>query len=1031
MNCTIIDIVEFYEKYPEYVGQIEVKTRFGYKKIEAAAKTAINSEVYTVKSNNNSISGSPDHLLMVNDKWTKIKNINIGDKILLDTGYSPVDLINKESYLEDLYDIQVEKYNEFIANGFVSHNSTILEAISFVLFNKSFRKANKPQLINSINQKDLLVEIWFTISGSNYYVRRGMKPNIFEIYKNDKLIDQNASPKDYQDILENQILKINHKSFSQIVVLGTANYTPFMLLPAAGRREIIEDLLDIQIFSKMNNILKIKIQENKSSIITVQNDIEILSKQIEINERYLKQIKENSEDIINDKTIKIEELQSQILKNNIIIESIHDLQENIQQLEYKRKEINSRLDKLTTLHKSLTIKKNSISTDITFYSNNDTCPKCQQNIENHFKCSTLDSLKLELDKSLTTLEEISESWKSIKNELLNIDNELFELSKKTDKLKELETFNKTTNNYINDLQQEILSLKSKTKNMIKENEDRQRLTDSKFEKLKLEKEVIEYRELYAMAALMLKDDGIKTKIIKQYIPIINKLVNKYLNALDLFIIFNLDENFNESIKSRYRDIYSYECLPANSEIETEDGIKTIKHIVDTNYKGKVLSINEDTGKFVWNEVINAWSTKNKDKKWVQIKIDGKMRGTKKHLICTHDHKILTIKDIFNPQLEYVKAENSMSLYSTRIEGYRDNRLFNTDQLSIIIGMMLGDSNINKEGQLTTIHKRDHKQYIELKQQILGGTVNDISCITFGKLRQFSKLRIDVNAQTKKLYELMYQDEYGNKIKKTTKNIINYITEKSLAFWYMDDGSMKWSKHNIKNGYNPSIELCTDNFTYNDCKLLTELLYSKWGITSLIYNFKNKYFRIKFNVDNTKKFMELISPYIIDCMQYKLHPNYRNNFKFDFDVNKLEYCASKIIGLKYLEYNKNNLFTKKYSSRLYDMEVKNNHNFIANKTIVHNSFSEGEKSRINLALLFTWREIAKLRNNSSTNLLILDEVFDSSLDANGADELIKILLTLTKDTNTFVISHRDSMHDKFENIIKFAKVKNFSRILEKG
>ena len=435
--------------------------------------------------------------------------------------------------------------------------STLLDALSFVLYNKPFRNVNKPQLVNSINKKDTLVEIEFSIGVQHYKVVRGIKPTIFEVYHNNKLLNQDATSRDYQEVLEKQILKLNHKSFCQVVILGSASFVPFMQLPSMHRREVIEDLLDIQIFSTMNSILKNKIQVLGVSINDTSYNIKLLKEKITLNEEMMNTLKTNSDNAIKEKQAIILETENRIKSEG---DSVVDLNVQIQDLQKQisdQKLMKGKQQKLEVLRGQIESKIKKLESDIEFFENHDNCPTCRQIIDDQFKCDTIASRKTQIDETNQGIDQLTQ-------ELININNRLETINEINNQIITLNTqvtVHNTNisalNEYIGKVNQEIQRLSKTHQNNVK---DSNKLASLKSELNKLEEEMIGYsnqNELYKVAAVILKDTGIKSKIIKQYVPIINKLINKYLAAMDFFVNFELDESFNETIKSRFRDEFSY------------------------------------------------------------------------------------------------------------------------------------------------------------------------------------------------------------------------------------------------------------------------------------------------------------------------------------------------------------------------------------------------------------------------------------------------------------------------------------------
>ena len=471
------------------------------------------------------------------------------------------------------------------SNG--SGKSTLIEALTYCLYNRSFRKINKPQLINSINQKDLLVEIEFNIGSDKYFIRRGMKPSIFEIWKNNDLVNKDAAARDYQEYLEQNIIKMSFKSFSQIVILGSATYVPFMELPTGQRREIIEDLLDIQVFSTMNVLLKEKINDNKTQISENNYAIDLLKTKIE-------SAKEHNEEIHRIKKTEVEKIKSKIEKN---LQKVEEERIEIERIETEITKLSETITDKAKQKKTLEHAKNvlydltsryrSHSDEISFYSNHDNCPTCKQGIEHDFKKSVV------LEKTEKS-EGILSGITQLKEKIQNIERRIEDISSVEDNIQKL-------HNKANEHRLQVKILINQMKSFKKEFEDAEReveeVDQSKiFEynnELKLKQrdqtELYETRETLGVVASMLKDGGIKTRIIRTYIPIMNKLINQYLSEFELFVDFNLDENFNETIKSRFRDAFSFASFSEGEKMRislsimfTWRAIAKLRNSVSTN-----------------------------------------------------------------------------------------------------------------------------------------------------------------------------------------------------------------------------------------------------------------------------------------------------------------------------------------------------------------------------------------------------------------------------------------------------------------
>lgn len=442
--------------------------------------------------------------------------------------------------------------------------STMLDAIVFALYGKPFRKINKPQLINSINQKDMIVEIDFQIGQFNYTVKRGIRPNFLEIYRNGTLINQDAASRDYQAYLESSILKLNYKSFNQIVILGSATYVPFMELPAHARREIIEDLLDIQVFSTMNTLLKEKVSSNKEMITENSYQKDLIESKLESAKEHNASIRQIRQDEVDKIKEKMNEHISKIESEKEAIESIQEEIETLLQTITDKADIKKKNEKANALIQQMQMNLNSAMKELAFYHDHDNCPTCKQGIDHEFKQSVVsekDAKIKELEDGLAQcnekaqeylkrLEAISQVEDEVSNKNLEIGDHratikmaksaLISYKKELDKAEEQVGAVDTTK--LNELAQSLRTIDNEQTSLF------------------------DHKEVLTVVAAMLRDGGIKSKIIRQYIPIMNKLINKYLGAFDLFVDFQIDENFNEVIKSRFRDTFSYSSFSEGEKL---------------------------------------------------------------------------------------------------------------------------------------------------------------------------------------------------------------------------------------------------------------------------------------------------------------------------------------------------------------------------------------------------------------------------------------------------------------------------------
>lgn len=427
--------------------------------------------------------------------------------------------------------------------------STLLDALSFVLFNKPFRKVNKPQLMNTINKRDLVVELEFSIGKHEYKVVRGIKPNIFELYKNGNLLNQDAENKDYQKMLEDQILKVNHKSFCQVVVLGSASFVPFMQLPAGQRREVIEDLLDLQIFTTMNTLLKDKLATSAATLTELDGQTKILEERIKMMKIHRAQVEESNNKLLEEKQDKINEYTRRIFDIDMEIENIKTDGKRLAGLIDDKDKVKEKREKLIALRAQIEAKMKNFQKTIDFFHDTDTCPTCSQGIDHDFKQETISSKQ-------TQLQELIDGISKLEAEKTKVENRMDQIMQTMDNIADLNT-KWTTFKYEREL------IEKQLENLKKETEVVAFTGDIDGAEAELDKAIDAYnaevdeRAILTATSSILKDGGIKAKIIKQYVPVINKLINKYLSAMDFFVQFELNEQFEETIKSRFRDEFSY------------------------------------------------------------------------------------------------------------------------------------------------------------------------------------------------------------------------------------------------------------------------------------------------------------------------------------------------------------------------------------------------------------------------------------------------------------------------------------------
>ena len=481
------------------------------------------------------------------------------------------------------------KHTTLIVGDNGSGKSTMLDALCFGLFNKPFRDIKKDQLVNTINMGGTEVEVEFSIGKNEYLIRRGIKPNIFEIYLNDNLVSQDATIQDYQKYLEQNILKINYRSFTQVVILGSSSFVPFMQLKTAHRKEVVEDILDIKVFSTMNLLVKQKQKEMETEIKDIEKEVEHLKEKIDIQEKHITEAQKQQQSTIDEYKDKVEK------NNNTIKEystKIEEIQSNIKEQKDKivdEDSVKKNLKKLENFELTIENKVSKKKKDIKFYSEKDECPTCKQDIDSEFKTSMIDEGTKKLSELETALEQLNKEVTGKQRRLEEITTEYekiklkeIEIAKYNQSITELNNFNTKINL---DIERIVNSSKdvSEAQGTLKiYNENLQEKDNKKIESL----EELDYIQA---AKQMLQDSGIKTKIIKMYLPIMNQLINKYLQSMDFFVNFKLDGEFNETIKSRYRDDFSYTSFSEGEKMRidlallfTWRSIAKMKNSVATN-----------------------------------------------------------------------------------------------------------------------------------------------------------------------------------------------------------------------------------------------------------------------------------------------------------------------------------------------------------------------------------------------------------------------------------------------------------------
>lgn len=459
----------------------------------------------------------------------------------------------------EFIDIQLDKTpSTLIVGQNGSGKSTLLDALSFGLFGKPHRDIKKDQLINSINKKRCCVEVEFEVGGSHFKIHREIKPTKFEIYQNGNLINQASNARDYQKFLEQNILKLNHKSFHQIVVLGSSSFIPFMQLPAWSRREVIEDLLDINIFSKMNQLLKERNANIRDQIIDIDHRLDLIKTKIQGQTKYIKDLQGINKDQIEQKRESINTHKDEI--KNLFDES-KELGKNLTaSMQHEEETYSKQMDKIANIKShnlNLNTKIKDLVKEAKFYEDNDTCPTCDQDIEADLKNEKIDSIK-------TIAAEVQAEKEDLQRKLSVLSSTTTEITKNLDSLRDKQTRINSNNDSISLLQKEIDKIQKEINQLSSQTGDiktaKTELSGLREEKQDITEKKLEFAEertYNEVIGEMLKDTGIKTKVVKQYLPVMNRLINQYLQILDFFVAFHLDENFDETIRSRHRDTFNY------------------------------------------------------------------------------------------------------------------------------------------------------------------------------------------------------------------------------------------------------------------------------------------------------------------------------------------------------------------------------------------------------------------------------------------------------------------------------------------
>jgi len=510
--------------------------------------------------------------------------------IMTNSGPALVKYVTSYDEYENMYDISVNSNNHrFYTNGILSHNSTMLDALCFGLFNKAFRKINKNQLVNSTNEKECLVEVEFSIGNKEYKIIRGIKPNIFEIWINGELQNQAAASVDQQKHLEDIILKLNYKSFTQIVILGSASFVPFMQLSTANRREVVEDLLDIKIFSAMNSILKEKIRSSNEKIKEFDIFEKSIQEKILMQTEFIEELEKRGNDKITANQEKIANLLNEL---DVYIRQNSFLEEDVFKYIKEQEEVSGatdRLKKLDNLKGKLSEKVSIITEEHKFFNENTVCPTCTQTIDEAFRVNKIIDVQNKAKELQTGYQDLE---CTIKNEEER-ERQFIILSKEITKLNNEISQNNTRISFnqkqVQELEFEIQTITEQFKNRNTEQQKLEKLEKQQVDNFKKKSKYKETINYFDFAQILMKDGGVKTKIIQKYLPLMNKQINKYLQIMDFYINFTLDEEFKENIKSPIHEDFTYESFSEGEKMRinlailfTWREIARMKNSINTN-----------------------------------------------------------------------------------------------------------------------------------------------------------------------------------------------------------------------------------------------------------------------------------------------------------------------------------------------------------------------------------------------------------------------------------------------------------------
>lgn len=482
--------------------------------------------------------------------------------------FSKIRFKNFLSFGEQFTEIQLDRTSTTLVTGpNGSGKSTFLDALTFALYNKPFREINKPQLVNSVNGKGLMVEVEFTIGKKEYLIRRGIKPNKFEIHEDGKLLDQDGTARDYQNHLERNILQMNYTAFTQIVILGKATYIPFMRLSGPDRRQVIEDLLGLRIFTTMNKVLKSMISSLKEDIRDADAELAGVTDKIQVREEYIAKLQAARDEHTSKVDENIAELEEEVADHTSSVEKLEAELSEIGVPDHDIKPLRTKRDKMTTMGAQLAEKVRAFTREVDFFSDNETCPTCKQDITEEFR-------KKETNVRKQKIEKLQEGQATLSSDLEDLEKHIDGVEDVLTRIGQIESRIDSHQSTISGLQRQITRLQ-KQRNNVDEgdvDEETKKLKGLKKELRAAKKKHDDLKDTgayYTAIAGMLKDSGIKTLIIEKYLPIFNQFINQYLNQMGFFIQFNLDNEFNETILSRYRDKFSYASFSEGQKLRID------------------------------------------------------------------------------------------------------------------------------------------------------------------------------------------------------------------------------------------------------------------------------------------------------------------------------------------------------------------------------------------------------------------------------------------------------------------------------